>query len=92
MVHDHVSLGRKQPGLVAHRNQRIDFRGLHRDWFFAQDMLARLHRLHRPFDVKRIWQRYIDRVDARIFKQIVVRPMYAQIREIRLKRRCLFAG
>ena len=60
-------------GLVRNSNSFTDFFGVHTQRFFTQYVLARFHGLNRPRQMKSIWERDIDRLNAIVGEKIVIR-------------------
>jgi hypothetical protein len=78
MVHDHVGLGHQQPRPVPRLDQPVELLGPHRHGLLAQDMLARLDGLQRPFDMEVVGQRDIDRLHLRVGQKLLVGPVHLQ--------------
>ena len=69
MVRPHEAVHQLDALGPAEIDQRPRFGGGRRQRLFAQDVLAALGGLARPFVVQRVGQRNVDRVDLRIVEQ-----------------------
>ena len=85
VVDDHIGLGHQQARGIAGRDQPVDLIGLQRDGLFGQYMLSGGDGLLRPFDVKVVGQRDIDRLHRRIGQQGIIAAMDLKIGAERLE-------
>src|ERR1019366_3493063 len=71
----HECLAYRYARAVARLKQLPRLRRVHADRFFAQHVLARLRRAHRPRHMQVVRQRIVNRLDLRVRQHLLVRPV-----------------
>ena len=72
---DHEGFTDLDAGAVPRRQQGPGLLGIQAQRFFAQNMLARFHRLEGPRDVKLVGERVVDRLNLRIPQELFIRSI-----------------
>src|SRR2546423_11888313 len=72
---EHEALGEHEPFLLREVDPLLDVGRTPGERLLAEHVLPRLERAHHPFDVQRVRERDVDRVDLGIAEQRVVAPV-----------------